>query len=40
MNNRILVVNSLQLMITLLPLFFYHGATAVVGQGLLIVEDS
>jgi len=21
-------------------LFFYHGATALVGQGLLIVEDS
>ena len=22
------------------PFFFYHGATALVGQGLLIVEDS
>jgi hypothetical protein len=21
-------------------LFFYHGATALVGQGLLIIEDS
>ena len=40
MNSDVSFFNSLQLMIALLPLFFYHGATVLVGQGLLIVEDS